>query len=86
MQPINLKSEIIFVLLFLHHQTVAVAQSVRASDCGSEGRGFETHQSPKAPPTRGAFLFTLPKNLHNRRFSLSMLIKVNIKLSRRERY
>ena len=27
--------------------TVAVAQLVRASDCGSEGRGFETHQSPK---------------------------------------
>ena len=25
---------------------VAVAQLVRASDCGSEGRGFETHQSP----------------------------------------
>ncbi len=23
-----------------------VAQSVRASDCGSEGRGFETPQSP----------------------------------------
>jgi hypothetical protein len=26
--------------------TVAVAQLVRASDCGSEGRGFETPQSP----------------------------------------
>ena len=25
---------------------VTVAQLVRASDCGSEGRGFETHQSP----------------------------------------
>jgi hypothetical protein len=24
-------------------QTVAVAQLVRASDCGSEGRGFEPH-------------------------------------------
>ncbi len=24
----------------------AVAQLVRASDCGSEGRGFETHQPP----------------------------------------
>lgn len=23
-----------------------VAQQVRASDCGSEGRGFETHHSP----------------------------------------
>ena len=26
---------------------VIVAQLVRASDCGSEGRGFETHHSPK---------------------------------------
>jgi hypothetical protein len=32
--------------LFLHLNTVAVAQLVRASDCGSEGRGFETPQSP----------------------------------------
>ena len=26
---------------------VAVAQLVRAPDCGSGGRGFETHQPPK---------------------------------------
>ncbi len=26
---------------------VIVAQLVRASDCGSEGRGFETPHSPK---------------------------------------
>ena len=26
---------------------VSVAQLVRASDCGSEGRGFEPHFSPK---------------------------------------
>ncbi len=25
---------------------VNVAQPVRASDCGSEGRGFESHLSP----------------------------------------
>ena len=25
---------------------VVVAQSVRASDCGSEGRGFESHLPP----------------------------------------
>ena len=25
---------------------VFVAQLVRASDCGSEGRGFESHHSP----------------------------------------
>ena len=29
-------------------KTVTVAQLVRASDCGSEGRGFETPQSPPA--------------------------------------
>ena len=26
---------------------VVVAQLVRASDCGSEGRGFETHHPPQ---------------------------------------
>ena len=26
---------------------LAVAQLVRASDCGSEGRGFDSHRSPK---------------------------------------
>ena len=37
-------------------QTVAVAQLVRASDCGSEGRGFEPHQSPcKNPETYTRF-------------------------------
>ena len=39
---------------------VAVAQSVRASDCGSEGRGFETHLPPKAkrkPVSKAGFLF-----------------------------
>ena len=32
---------------------VAVAQLVRASDCGSEGRGFETHQPPGDPDALG---------------------------------
>ncbi len=27
---------------------VPVVQSVRASDCGSECRGFESHRAPKA--------------------------------------
>ena len=39
---------------------VIVAQSVRASDCGSEGRGFESHLSPnfKKPVLfRGWFFF-----------------------------
>ena len=30
---------------------VIVAQLVRASDCGSEGRRFEPGQSPKKPET-----------------------------------
>ncbi len=32
--------------LFLQSKTVIVAQLVRASDCGSEGRGFEPRLSP----------------------------------------
>ena len=36
---------------------VIVAQLVRASDCGSEGRGFETRLSPRnqKPPVKEAF-------------------------------
>src|SRR5690606_3550046 len=30
-----------------NEEMVVVAQLVRASDCGSEGRGFETHHPPK---------------------------------------
>lgn len=36
--------------------TVDVAQSVRASDCGSEGRGFEPHLPPKMVFERRPFL------------------------------
>ena len=41
---------------------VIVAQLVRASDCGSEGRGFETRLSPfklESPEFSGLFLFHL---------------------------
>lgn len=42
---------------FAIHKTVIVAQLVRASDCGSEGRGFEPRHSPqKAPQLRGFLL------------------------------
>ena len=34
-------------LLLLSLKMVAIAQLVRASDCGSEGRGFEPHWLPK---------------------------------------
>ena len=36
--PISVKAE----------QMVGVAQLVRVPDCGSEGRGFESHLPPKA--------------------------------------
>ena len=33
--------------IFLQSETVDVAQSVRVPDCGSEGRGFESHLPPR---------------------------------------
>jgi hypothetical protein len=36
--------KILFIFAALN--MVIVAQLVRASDCGSEGRGFESHHSP----------------------------------------
>ncbi len=37
---------------------VGIAQSVRASDCDSEGRGFEPHYLPQLKSSRKeAFLF-----------------------------
>ena len=40
---------------------VRIAQLVRASDCGSEGRGFESHFSPVRLSVKAAFfcLFSL---------------------------
>ena len=38
----NIEISITFALA----KTVDVAQQVRASDCGSEGRGFEPHLPP----------------------------------------
>jgi hypothetical protein len=38
-------------MLYLHRKNmVAVAQSVRALDCGSKGRGFESHLPPMKSP------------------------------------
>ena len=39
---------------------VIVAQLVRASDCGSEGRGFEPHQSPRKIPRPLGDFFIAP--------------------------
>ena len=38
---------------------VVVAQLVRASDCGSEGRGFEAHLPPQLKINKLAVLDTL---------------------------
>jgi hypothetical protein len=38
---------------------VAVAQLVRASDCGSEGRGFKSHQPPKERENTNSLFFIL---------------------------
>jgi hypothetical protein len=47
-----------FGIIFAAHNTVDVVQLVRMSDCGSEGRGFESHLPPpglviEVPSTRG---------------------------------
>ena len=36
---------------------VAIAQLVRASDCGSEGRGFEPHWLPKSFSKMRSFFY-----------------------------
>ena len=58
---VNLHFAIPFLILYLHSIRMdGVAQLVRASVCGSEGRGFETHRGPqklskKAPKYRSFF-------------------------------
>jgi hypothetical protein len=51
------------LLIFAARQksdTEGVAQLVRASDCGSEGRGFEPHHPPQnSRPMAGVFVFTV---------------------------
>ncbi len=42
----NVLQRSIKYFIFAALQTEVVAQSVRASDCGSEGRGFNSPQSP----------------------------------------
>ena len=45
-------------LYVLLETMVGIAQSVRASDCDSEGRGFEPHYLPQLKASRKeAFLF-----------------------------
>ena len=40
-------------------EMVDVAQSVRVTDCGSEGRGFESHLPPQGSP-KGALFRCIP--------------------------
>ena len=49
-----------FVYLCGPHNTVPVVQLVRASDCGSECRGFESHQAPENKRSSGSFYFWAP--------------------------
>lgn len=44
---------------------VTVAQLVRASDCDSEGRGFDPRQSPHSP--QGPRVKLLLEELHNQK-------------------
>lgn len=56
---------------------VDVVQLVRASDCGSECRGFESHRSPKEIPCniplRGIFVLCL---LSSKSIDCIMLIEI----------
>ena len=48
---------------------VVVAQLVRALDCGSRGRGFETHQAPQSGSLGSAFLISEINFFYARIFS-----------------
>lgn len=44
-------------IVFLHPTMESVAQLVRASVCGTEGRGFETPRSPTQPTSETCRFF-----------------------------
>ena len=48
-----------FYCNFARSIMVDVAQQVRASDCGSEGRGFEPHLPPGKAASLSGFFFSL---------------------------
>ena len=57
---------------------VVVAQFVRASDCGSEGRGFETHHPPfKASQIVGLFCFHILTEKFDYNNWVNIIDKVN---------
>lgn len=45
------------IIVFLHPTMESVAQLVRASVCGTEGRGFETPRSPTEPTSKSCRFF-----------------------------
>ena len=45
------------IFIFATEKMVVVAQLVRAPDCGSGGRGFESHHPPKKKGALATFLF-----------------------------
>ena len=53
---------------------VIIAQLVRASDCGSEGRGFESHWSPYS--FARIFLFSVLASLIRSVFDYNFLFEV----------
>ncbi len=62
---VNLHFAIPFLILYLHSIRMdGVAQLVRASVCGSEGRGFETHHYPQNKVYSNVSLFLCPKIKH----------------------
>ncbi len=56
---------------------VLVAQLVRASDCGSEGRGFEPHLAPQKKKARvnNSRLFLLEGSLSNEILHFSPVLR-----------
>ena len=54
---------------------VVVAQLVRASDCDSEGRGFEPHHPPKKVLLKSGTFFCLPKTIRKIQSLLNSLQK-----------
>ncbi len=63
---------------------VVVAQLVRASDCGSEGRGFESHHPPnkKVPKFSGLFCFIKNEKYYNKAKFRGILRNISKKKSR----
>ena len=50
---IHFASQLFFFIFAAQIKTVVVAQLVRASDCDSEGRGFEPPRLPTKKPSLG---------------------------------